>query len=350
LTFDKVIIDAGRSFAAGQVYVALSRCRSLEGIVLHSLIPPTALFNDMRISEFSAAHHSTGELREVFAREQALYANYLLLRLFTFPELSAHMEEWEALITKKDIPDKEAARTLHSQIFSVICELGSVAEKFQRQLQRIIAAAGENPGYVAVLKERCEKAILYFSDQIASQIIRPLRAHINGLAYKKKVKRYLAVVQLMEESCWRKIDQLYQGRFMENDSTTGSRFTHGSSSGRWPVPRPPLKRRRGALSGHARPAPAGQGPGGDRGHPRADRRDHQIPHREVDRRGEINVYDVLPRDTVDAVMAFIEQGQGAGLGSVRSGLGNRHDFNDLRMIMSHALRQSNASRKTTNSE
>lgn len=38
LTFDKVIIDAGRSFAAGQVYVALSRCRSLEGIVLHSLI------------------------------------------------------------------------------------------------------------------------------------------------------------------------------------------------------------------------------------------------------------------------------------------------------------------------
>jgi len=38
LTFDKVIIDAGRSFAAGQVYVALSAARSLEGIVLHSLI------------------------------------------------------------------------------------------------------------------------------------------------------------------------------------------------------------------------------------------------------------------------------------------------------------------------
>jgi ATP-dependent exoDNAse (exonuclease V) alpha subunit len=46
LTFDKVVVDAGRSFAAGQVYVALSRCRSLEGIVLHSPITPSA-FHDV---------------------------------------------------------------------------------------------------------------------------------------------------------------------------------------------------------------------------------------------------------------------------------------------------------------
>ena len=351
LTFDKVIIDAGRSFAAGQVYVALSRCRSLEGIVLHSLIPPTALFNDMRISEFSAAHHSTGELREVFAREQALYANYLLLRLFTFPELSAHMEEWEALITKKDIPDKEAARTLHSQIFSVICELGSVAEKFQRQLQRIIAAAGENPGYAVVLKERCEKAILYFSDQIASQIIRPLRAHINGLAYKKKVKRYLAVVQLMEESCWRKIDQLYQGRFMEERLYNGQPVHTREQLRQVASSATSAKKEKGGtfrdtLDLHRQ----GKAPveiAAIRGLTVGTIKSHIA---KWIARGEINVYDVLPRDTVDAVMAFIEQGQGAGLGSVRSGLGNRHDFNDLRMIMSHALRQSNASRKTTNSE
>ena len=80
LTFDKVIVDAGRSFAAGQVYVALSRCRSLEGIVLHSLIPAAALHNDQRIGDFSAAHHSAGELHDVFVREKTLYANHLLLQ------------------------------------------------------------------------------------------------------------------------------------------------------------------------------------------------------------------------------------------------------------------------------
>lgn len=38
LTFDNVIIDAHKAFASGQVYVALSRCRSLKGIILTSEI------------------------------------------------------------------------------------------------------------------------------------------------------------------------------------------------------------------------------------------------------------------------------------------------------------------------
>src|SRR6202035_3392788 len=70
LTFDKVIVDAGRSFAAGQVYVALSRCRSLEGIVLHSLITPSALHKEPRIDEFSASHQALSELQGEVARER----------------------------------------------------------------------------------------------------------------------------------------------------------------------------------------------------------------------------------------------------------------------------------------
>jgi ATP-dependent DNA helicase PIF1 len=104
LTFDKVIIDAGKSFAAGQVYVALSRCRSLEGIVLHSLIPPSALYKDERIGAFSASHHSSEALQDVFVREQALYANHLLLRLFAFGNLSANQDDWQAMLAKREFP------------------------------------------------------------------------------------------------------------------------------------------------------------------------------------------------------------------------------------------------------
>src|SRR5690606_24550900 len=46
LTFDRAIIDAGASFAAGQVYVALSRLRTLDGLVLHSRIPPHSIRTD----------------------------------------------------------------------------------------------------------------------------------------------------------------------------------------------------------------------------------------------------------------------------------------------------------------
>ncbi len=58
LTFEKVIIDAGEAFAPGQVYVALSRCTTLDGIVLQSQIRQTRMFSDERIVRFSQSSSS----------------------------------------------------------------------------------------------------------------------------------------------------------------------------------------------------------------------------------------------------------------------------------------------------
>lgn len=52
LTFDKVVIDAGSAFTHGQVYVALSRCRSLQGIILRSRIYPNAIKVDPQVVNF----------------------------------------------------------------------------------------------------------------------------------------------------------------------------------------------------------------------------------------------------------------------------------------------------------
>src|SRR4029077_14336491 len=52
LTFDKAIIDAGQAFAPGQVYVALSRLTSLQGLVLRSRIDPHCIHTDERVLEF----------------------------------------------------------------------------------------------------------------------------------------------------------------------------------------------------------------------------------------------------------------------------------------------------------
>lgn len=52
-TFDKVIIDMGKgAFESGQTYVALSRCRTLEGIVLKNKITPRDVMTDDRIVQF----------------------------------------------------------------------------------------------------------------------------------------------------------------------------------------------------------------------------------------------------------------------------------------------------------
>ena len=62
LTFEKAVIDAGAAFAAGQVYVALSRCTSLQGIILRSPIINSALFTDERINRFAKNKNSTDQL------------------------------------------------------------------------------------------------------------------------------------------------------------------------------------------------------------------------------------------------------------------------------------------------
>jgi ATP-dependent exoDNAse (exonuclease V) alpha subunit len=61
LTFDRAIIDANQSFAPGQVYVALSRCRTLEGLVLASPLDAHAVINDERVDSYIAQQESEAE-------------------------------------------------------------------------------------------------------------------------------------------------------------------------------------------------------------------------------------------------------------------------------------------------
>ncbi len=64
LTFEKIIADLGGAFAAGQVYVALSRCTSFEGLVLASPIPHRAIKTDKRVMAFAKTETSKAAISE----------------------------------------------------------------------------------------------------------------------------------------------------------------------------------------------------------------------------------------------------------------------------------------------
>lgn len=88
LTFDRAIIDAGRSFAPGQVYVALSRCRSLQGVVIASKITPSAIINDETVDRYIdrqeiEAERSITQLPDL----KRDYYRRLMLELFDFTRL-----------------------------------------------------------------------------------------------------------------------------------------------------------------------------------------------------------------------------------------------------------------------
>lgn len=69
MSFDRVMADLGNSFETGQVYVALSRCRSLEGLSLSSKIKPQSIIADPRVIEFSK------NMSEYYAAEDVMLIN-----------------------------------------------------------------------------------------------------------------------------------------------------------------------------------------------------------------------------------------------------------------------------------
>lgn len=82
LTFDKVMIDAAAAFSSGQVYVALSRCTSLDGIVLLSRIPPAALISNQAVLDGQKKLEPRNSLAERFAGARQLFTQQLLDEVF----------------------------------------------------------------------------------------------------------------------------------------------------------------------------------------------------------------------------------------------------------------------------
>ncbi len=96
LTFSHAVIDANQSFAPGQVYVALSRCRSLEGLVLTAPLEPRAIINDQRVNSYITVQETTAQttIANLPLLKQE-YERHLLQELFDFSAIAAAMHQFE---------------------------------------------------------------------------------------------------------------------------------------------------------------------------------------------------------------------------------------------------------------
>lgn len=110
LTFEKVMIDAGAAFSSGQVYVALSRCTSLEGIVLLSKIPSAAIYSNENVIKGQQTLTHKGSLAERFDGARQIFTQQLLEDIFSFNEveifinaLSYHFNEHKNQLNNEGI-------------------------------------------------------------------------------------------------------------------------------------------------------------------------------------------------------------------------------------------------------
>ncbi len=192
LTFDRAIIDAAASFSHGQVYVALSRCRTLEGLVLRTPLSQSAIFSDSTVDAFSRRAEELQPTENQLDAHKQHYYQTLLEELFDFKALSRehaaagrHVEEhlWR-LYPKLAERWKADSKTLHDEILVI-------GTRFRGQIARMM---GENYAADPVLKERVTKGCTYFLEKCTALV--PLlaetaKASVDNKEVKKALKERL---------------------------------------------------------------------------------------------------------------------------------------------------------------
>ena len=170
LTFERAIIDANAAFAHGQVYVALSRCKNLEGLILSSPLAAKGIISNPKVDGFSRNVEANPPKPEFLEESKRNYQQSLLLDLFDFTPLIKKLYGGKKMMKELAIEQsQEFGLKLDQMIESVKSEILIISEKFELQIKQLISQNSDIEQNTA-LQERIKKGSVYFKDKIDSQI------------------------------------------------------------------------------------------------------------------------------------------------------------------------------------
>lgn len=166
LTFDKVIVDAGQAFAHGQVYVALSRCTSLEGLVLKTRISSNALVNDYSVNQFVEMLPEKEPTQEIVDQLRHDYELETMLELIDFDGIYKDFGRLMKVVYDNDVLFEGAMiQDLSQRRNKIHEELCSIGIKFEGQIRKLHDQAPSCEQNSA-LQERLIKGVAYFDEHL----------------------------------------------------------------------------------------------------------------------------------------------------------------------------------------
>ncbi len=170
LTFDRAVIDACDAFAHGQVYVALSRCRTLDGLVLSSRINRRSFIDNPVLSGFVNGPLQIQPDRHQLSESKKAYQQQLLAELFDFTPLVSRLNYCIKLTGENsDSILGNPGEKLEKILSMVRTDLVEVSDKFQPHL-KILLKGDIDPESNMPLQERLKKAAVYFSDKLEADM------------------------------------------------------------------------------------------------------------------------------------------------------------------------------------
>lgn len=187
LTFDHAVLDITDSFTHGQVYVALSRCRTLEGMVL-----ARPLLSGSVITDASVNAYIDRELLEAQQTEeklpQMMYEYYfsLLNELFDFTLLRKDLEHLMRVVNQHLYASQpELLAVMQEALMKMEDEVVEVSQKFRRQYTVLMQQSGASFAEDEKLQERLKAAMGYFDTKL-HELLDPVMAHTKVVINNKQ--------------------------------------------------------------------------------------------------------------------------------------------------------------------
>lgn len=327
LTFEHAIIDAGDSFAPGQVYVALSRCTSLEGLVLRSRILPSSISTDPLVLEFARREAPDGELVRILEKSKTEFQNEQLIRTFDLSKLEEQVRSHLQFLPGRKLPDINAAVGQTRSMLVQIEALQKVSLKFQQQMKALLVDDQDEK-----LKERMVKAIDYFSEVLSSEVLTIIDSHVHGLKGAKKISKYLKAVRQLKNAVARKINAIQKAQYGEvvfnpaavevlvtpAADTRAEKEEKGSS----------IRETLALLKSGMKPIDAAK----TRGLALSTIEGHMA---QLIKSGDLDIHECMEKERVSCIQAVVKELNTESMSPVKQKLGDDFSYGEIRAVLNH---------------
>ncbi len=365
LTFEKAIIDVSSAFAPGQIYVALSRLVSLDGLILSARIPYSGPGQDEAIREYVQHKDDEPLLETVLQEEIRFFIRDAVLKSFNFGFLNSRLHYFTESHDKDEKRSKKQQyKTWSLKLETDLKPLRETAEKFTDQLKKILRTGGDD--YLSRLDARMEAARGYF-EPLLNGFSERIFGQIRLMDSEKGTKAYQKELKDLERIFFKQRQMIYKAQELIRTAIEGTEF----SKERWnstSVNRDRIgqvrngvkeaKESKGAKGGK-RDGKGKEGKGGPREErERSDKisfdmfragkgmdeiaqtrsltlgtiQGHLVHYVE---NGQISIFELVDRGKVEKVLELIKDMEINGLNSIREQAGNDISYGELRLIIAH---------------